>query len=274
MPFVVLTFFKDALMSDYNSWIDPISWARIKMIISDVFGNLGIFAFLLILLMFFVAISYCNEKYLYFCDLNTTAKNFIYYLIYFIYSFWIFVLAFSLYRSIFICYYFTIIYPLIIILFSALIGLNRRFRIINIVLSITVLYFIHYADFNNLWKNNRTYQYLNDIANQQAIMNPEAKVISFIDPVSFHSFFASEPNVYWLGNYNSTNEGAPGVVDIIDYVLEASSYKKLIFCVSYSELSGEDRLILLDTKTPYKYAVDSIKNPYFENRVIRIRIER
>lgn len=274
IPFVIITFFKDALMVDYNSWIDPISLARIKMIVSDVFGNLGIFAFLLILSLSFVAISYCNEKYKYFCDLDTTAKNFIYYLIYFIYSFWIFVLVFSLYRSIFICYYFTIIYPLIIILLSALVGLNRRYKIINIILSIAVVYFIHYADFYNLWKNNRTYQHLSDIANHQALMNPDAKVISFIDPVLFHNFFASEPNVSWLGKYNSTYESAPGVVDIIDNILETSYYKKLIFCVSYSELAEKDRLILFDQKSPYKYAVDSIKNPYFENRVIRIRIER
>lgn len=271
LPFIIITFWKDALFSNYNGWIAKTDINVIQSLINATLGGNFVLIFMTLLCFIFLIISYFyNDKINWYHNLGENNRSFIAYLIFFIFSFYFITITISFFRPIIINYYYIIVYPLVILLISAVLFTERKFHLINRFFIIVIIIFISNQKFNNFACVARAYQYLSTAANQSAEIYKDKYVLALIDPVEYGTFFINEHNVYWLGNYNGRNQNSRSVTDIVDYYAKNNMQKEIIICVFWSELTNKDKLALFSNN--YKYKVDNIKVPYTDHKVTRIHL--
>ena len=274
IPFLFLTFYKDAILNtNYNNWIDKISLQRLKLMITTNFGNEYILLGLIILCLIFL-ITILNKifKLKLFEIPNQKETNFILYSIFLVIFVFSFTFIFSIYRSILVGYYYILIYPFILILISTFANLKWKHLSINVILSALVLYSLSNMTFNNSWKQNRAYNFLNDIAQIQAKAYPKYLIFSMIDPAEFGQTFPHKNNLIWVGDYNNTDKQTP-FINLVKNISNEFKNRKIKLCVLFSELAESDKNYIL-TLTAFGN-MEYYKIPYpYENFVIVITLNQ
>ncbi len=270
MPFVFITFWRDAVLTNYNDWIDKTDISVLYELVKTTFGSVSLLVFLVILCIFFLIFAYKFKNKGWYVDLSDKSKGFITYLIFLLTLFYVLTISFSFYRPIVVNNYYIIVYPFIISLFSSLVLLERKYKIITILLSFSLLYYSSCQTYNNSWKVARTANYMYDVAVQQLSIYKDAKVVVLLDPKTLGRIFYPMERLIWDENYNNVEKGSRLVTDIAKKY--AKKKGKYIICVFWSELKDEDKKILYNEKKPYKYHVDTIKVPYSDHKVTRIML--
>lgn len=271
LPYFFKTFLQRAILdSSFNIWLQDMCLDVVSRALRAMFGNWQIAISVLIFSIIFILFSLKWKNKL-FLQVEKKQREFICYLIYAVYGFFVVNIIISSIRAIIMEYYFMLIYPLCIALIATLVMLNWRKKYINVILAFGLLYVISQMDYNNLWKFKNVYGSLTQISNADAINYKKNNVLVYeqIEPTKFGELFELEPNVIVETDFNGGNE------DFTKFTKKVRKYAKenptqfAIFNAWYREVTSQD--IYIFESGNFEYIAEFIKTPYdIEDGIMRV----
>lgn len=240
--------------NDFKSWVTNCSFSEI---LTTNFGTIS-------LAVIFVGLSIVAVLFRKWAFPNNDKKQneFLNYLIYFIFGFYIVTILLSQWRGILSSYYFYIIYGFEIILISVFVSRWHR-----IFAGIFILYFLSMQRFNTSFYSVMTYRDLDKVISWVADKHKMAYAFN----VNFSEFFPYKPNALWISEEIYYSDGQYDVEDnnLQDFVKKFDTSKDSVFLINTFFMHKPDVEFFFKQKYGEKYDLALICAPY--NYILKIQ---
>lgn len=197
-----------------------------------------------------------------FPDYDKKQNEFLSYLIYFMFCFYIVTILISKWRGILNAHYFYIIYGFEIIFISSFIARWHR-----VFAYIFLLYFLSTQKFNTSFYSVMTYRDLDKVISWVA--DKHKMVYPF--NVNFSEFFPYKPNTLWISEEIYYSDGSYDVADnnLQDFINKFNTSKDSVFLINTYFIHKPDVEIFFNHKYNEKYDLSLICAPY--NYILKIQ---
>lgn len=197
-----------------------------------------------------------------FPDYDKKQNEFLSYLIYFMFCFYIVTILISKWRGILNSHYFYIIYGFEIIFISSFIARWHR-----VFAYIFLLYFLSTQKFNTSFYSVMTYRDLDKVISWVA--DKHKMVYPF--NVNFSEFFPYKPNTLWISEEIYYSDGSYDVADnnLQDFINKFNTSKDSVFLINTYFIHKPDVEIFFNHKYNEKYDLSLICAPY--NYILKIQ---